>query len=65
MAPPVSRAPILAYFHPFLTQEVEDQVEGFMVLSRSNFTLEVWAGTFQVLKAGSILLVTPRVVNIY
>ena len=50
MEPTSARYPIYAYFHTLLTQDVVDQVEGFTGLQRSEFTFEIWAGVFQVLK---------------
>ena len=63
MEPPAARAQKLAYFQIFITEEVAEQVEGFSGLTRSELTLDRWAGVFQVLKLGSIILLAPDVLN--
>ena len=49
MVPPASRTLKLAYFQPFLPQEVTEQEKVFTGLPRSECTLERWSGVFQVI----------------
>ena len=50
MAPTEARSPKSAYFYPFLPKEVLKQGEGFVGLPSSEYTLEMWAGVFQILQ---------------
>ena len=59
IAPTASRALKSAYFHPFLTEEVSEQMESFAGFPRYYFTLDRREGMFQVLNSGSIPLLTP------
>ena len=50
VAPIASRDPIVSYFQPFLDQTMSYQVESFRELMSVEFTLEIWAGIFQLFK---------------
>ena len=61
---PIIKGPRLAYSEPLRTQKDPYQFEFFMGLPRSEFTLEIWSGIFQVIKEGPRLLLILNVVKI-